>query len=128
MPARLLLFHDVMAWVSQACPHLRKTAHTRLALLMSGILAAQSCVQLTVAEELLHLAFTRAQTLDAVSRRLRRILNDTRPDAATCYEPALRVILDWVASWTGWPPSCHRDWRSSSWPIGPTTCLPCLIV
>jgi hypothetical protein len=97
MPAHLPLFHDLFARLSQTCPQLRKTARTRLALLVSGILTAQSCVQLAVAEELLHLEFTRARTLDSVGRRLRRILRDTRLDAVTCYQPALRAILDWDA-------------------------------
>ncbi len=97
MPAHLPLFHDVFDRITSVIPQFRKTARTRLALLVSGILLAQSCVEAQVAEELLHLEFTRASVADSIARRLRRILNDTRLDPRTCYEPALASILDWDA-------------------------------
>lgn len=97
MPTHLPLFHDVFDRISGICPQLRKTARTRLTLLVTGILAAESCVQAAVADELLHLEFTRARSRESIGRRLRRILGDTRLEPTTCYAPALRTILDWDA-------------------------------
>lgn len=97
MPARLPLFHDVVDRISQTVPALRKTARTRLSLLVTGILLAQSCVEAQVAEELLELELTNATSADSVGRRLRRIFNDPRLEPQTCYEPALASILDWDA-------------------------------
>jgi hypothetical protein len=95
MPAHLPLFHAVFDRITQTCPHLRKTARTRLSLLVCGILGAQSCVQLAVADELLALDLTHCSSIESVTRRLRRILNDDRLDPTTCYESALPTILDW---------------------------------
>ena len=95
MSAHLPLFHDVFARITRVCPHLRKTARTRLALLVTGILTARSCVEGQIAEELLQLEITRATQEDSIARRVRRILNDTRLDPHNCYEPALTEILDW---------------------------------
>lgn len=95
MSAHAPLFHDVCGRITQVCPHLRKTARTRLALLVTGILTARSCVEGQIAEELLQLEITRATQEDSIARRVRRILNDTRLDPSSCYEPALAEILDW---------------------------------
>lgn len=97
MSAHLPLFHDVLERISLTVPTVRKTGRVRLALLITGILAAHSCVQVAVAEELFHLDLTRAHSLDSIGRRLRRILGDARLDPVTCYEPAIRAIVDWDA-------------------------------
>jgi hypothetical protein len=97
MPTHHPLFHDVFERISQTVPDLRKSGRTRLALLVSGILAARSCVQLTVATELLCLEFTEAHSAESIARRLRRTLADPRLEPSTCYSPALPTILDWEA-------------------------------
>lgn len=45
MSAHFPLFHDVFTRITSVLPQARKTARTRLALLVSGILLAQSCVE-----------------------------------------------------------------------------------
>lgn len=81
----------VAAAVPRAIP---QASLTRLALLITGILAATSCVIAQVAAELDALALTRA-TPDSIARRLRRTLNDPRLEQATCYAPVLHHLLDW---------------------------------
>jgi hypothetical protein len=76
---------------------LRRPAVRRLALLVTGIIAAKSGVISQVAAELLALGLTDAATADSVARRLRRALGDDRLDAATCYAPALAQAIDWPA-------------------------------
>jgi hypothetical protein len=97
MSAHHPLFHAVFSRITSTCPHLRKTARTRLSLLVTGILVAGRCVQLDVADALLGLDLTRATSIDTMARRLRRVLNDARLDPAVCYEPALSAIIDWDA-------------------------------
>ena len=97
MPAHVPLFHDVLDRITSVVPYLRKTARTRLALLVTGILLAQSCVEARVAEELLVLELTHATMAESIARRLRRIFNDDRLDPQTCYEPALAHLVDWQA-------------------------------
>lgn len=68
---------------------------TRLALLVTGILAATSAVLAQIAAELDALGLTRATAADSIARRLRRTLNDPQIDQATCTAPVLRHVLDW---------------------------------
>jgi hypothetical protein len=70
---------------------------TRLALLVTGILAAESCVLTQIATELWALGLTRARHSDSIGRRLRRILNDERLSAAQCYTPLVAQVIDWAA-------------------------------
>jgi hypothetical protein len=76
---------------------LRATSVQRLALLVTGILAAQTTVVARVAAELLSLGLTEATEADNVARRIRRTLNDPGLEAATCYQPVLTAVLDWPA-------------------------------
>src|SRR3712207_9299917 len=74
---------------------MRATAGTRLALLVTGIIAARSSVLGRVAAELLALGLTQATGAESIARRLRRTLNDERLTAETCYQPVLPHVLDW---------------------------------
>jgi hypothetical protein len=70
-------------------------AQTRLSLLTTGILAAQSCVLAQVAAALDGLALTEATLPEHIERRLRRTLNDSQLTAPTCYQPVLPEVLPW---------------------------------
>jgi hypothetical protein len=76
---------------------LRVTAGRRLALLVTGIIAARSGVIRQVAAELDALGLTRASGADSIARRLRRTLADERLTAAACYAPVLGQVVDWAA-------------------------------
>lgn len=68
---------------------------TRLALLVSGIMAARSTVLARVAQEIDALGLTDATSAHSVERRLRRTLNDPNLTPQRCYAPLLSTILDW---------------------------------
>lgn len=93
------LYQEVEAEIKQitASTRLRLTAVRRLALLVTGIIAAQSAVLNQVAAELAALGLTQTTAAESIARRLRRTLNDTRLTPPTCYAPALRTVLDWAA-------------------------------
>jgi hypothetical protein len=65
----------------------------RLALLVTGIIAAKSCVLAQVAAEVLLLGVSQATSEASIERRLRRTLADARLDPATGYHPAVRAVL-----------------------------------
>jgi hypothetical protein len=75
-------------------PSFRQSALSRLALLVTGILAARSAVLAQVAAELDALDLTDASP-ESIARRLRRALNDPLLTPATCYTPVLEQVLDW---------------------------------
>ncbi len=75
----------------------RATSATRLALLVTGILAARSAVQTQVAAALLALGLTEATTAASLERRLRRTRADSRLHPVTCYQPAVAAAIDWAA-------------------------------
>lgn len=95
MPATTSLYQAVLQQIKLAtAPHgVRQTSVVRLALLVCGILAAQSCVLQQVADHLEGLGLTGARQSDSIGRRLRRTLNDRRLEAATCYTPVVRAVL-----------------------------------
>ena len=97
MPAHVPLYQAVSEQISRSAEAagLRATASTRLALLVTGIIAARSSVLSRVAAELLALGLTQATCADSIARRLRRTLNDERLTAETCYQPVLPHVLDW---------------------------------
>jgi hypothetical protein len=68
---------------------------TRLALLVSGILAAKSTTLSRIAAEIQALELTDAREQASIERRLRRTLNDPNLVPTTCYAPALCSVLDW---------------------------------
>jgi hypothetical protein len=99
MPTHVPLYHAVYEHLHALTrpSRVRATSVRRLALLVTGLLAAKSCVLAQVAAELFALRLTRAAHAESLERRLRRTLNDGRLDPRTCYEPALRAALDWPA-------------------------------
>ena len=96
MSAPLPLYQTLLQRISAAVPAtVRRSAVTRLALLVTGILAAKSTVLAQLAAELDALALTAATTPESIERRLRRTLNDPHLVPHTCYAPVLRQVLDW---------------------------------
>lgn len=87
---------DQVRTTTQAA-HLGRPAVQRLALLVTGLLAARSCVLAQVAAELRALALTQASSAESIARRLRRTLGDLRLTPQRCYEPLVREVLDWPA-------------------------------
>jgi Transposase DDE domain len=73
----------------------RATTIPRLALLVLGLVAGRSCVLSQMAVEVWALRVTRARSVEAVGRRLRRALNDRWLTASTCYAPVLQQVLPW---------------------------------
>ncbi len=78
-------------------PGVPRSAVTRLALLVTGILAAKSATLARIAAELHLLALTDAACEEHIERRLRRTLNDPHLTYAACYAPVLPQVLDWPA-------------------------------
>lgn len=99
MPAPVPVFQEVFQRIgdlTRAAP-LRRTAVRRLALLVTGLLAARHCAVPQIAAELLSLDLTRAQQVESIQRRLRRTLSDARLTGKVCYEPIVTHIIDWDA-------------------------------
>src|SRR5205085_6797602 len=94
MPAHVPLYQEtfqtILALTRPA--KVRTTSVCRLALLVTGMIAAQSCVLSRVAAELLALDLSAATRGESIQRRLRRTLSDAQLTAATCYEPILRHV------------------------------------
>jgi hypothetical protein len=67
----------------------RVTSVRRCALLVTSIIAAQSCGLAQMVAELNSLALTAPTTADSVARRPRRTLNDVTLTAPTCYAPVV---------------------------------------
>ncbi len=72
MPARVPLYQEVEAQIK------RVTAARRLALLVTGVIAAKSGVISQAAAELFALGLTGASCAESLARRLRRTRNDAR--------------------------------------------------
>ena len=99
MPAAGPLWQEVVTQIhtlTRSVP-LRASSVQRLALLVTGILRAESVVVAQVADKLLALGLTGATEAESIARRIRRTLNDGRLEAATCYQPVLPQVLDWSA-------------------------------
>jgi hypothetical protein len=90
------LFHALEHEIGRLSPQLRPASVERLALLVTGILAARSCILAQVATELLALELTAASCVESIERRLRRTLSAPGLDA-TGYQALLPSLLDWVA-------------------------------
>lgn len=99
MPAHVAVYQEVeqQMLTITAKADLRITSVRRLALLVTGIIAAKSCVLAQVAAELEALKLTQATWTESITRRLRRTLNDPALTAATCYAPVLPRVIDWPA-------------------------------
>jgi hypothetical protein len=99
MPAHDGLYQECLAQIKRATTGqgMRASTVTRLALLVTGIMAGQSCVLARVARILWHLELTGAGCAAYVGRRLRRTLNDPGITLERCYLPAVRQLVDWGA-------------------------------
>jgi len=96
MSAQLPLYQTLLARISAAVPaSVRRSSITRLALLVTGMLAAQSSVLKQIAAELHALALTHAACPEHIERRLRRALDDPWLTPTLCYAPVLHQVLDW---------------------------------
>ena len=103
MPAQIPLYQEVEGQIKRitAATRLRVTAVRRLALLVTGVIAAQSGVISQVAAELAALGLTQASEAESIARRLRRTLNDARLVPQTCYAPVLGQVIDWTVARRG---------------------------
>ena len=96
MPASVPLFHATRAHIASLCPSLRPASADRLALLVTGILAARSCLVARIATELATLELTAATCTESIERRVRRTLSDSHLDER-CYQPLVRSLIAWSA-------------------------------
>ena len=97
MPTHCPLFHEVFQRIrTTATPQqLPYAACVRLALLVTGLLAAKSTVLAQIAAELEALHLTAATQTERIERRLRRTLNDAHLTPRACYDPLLKEVIDW---------------------------------
>jgi hypothetical protein len=100
VPASLPLYHDIRAHIIRCCDPTTVPLPSveRLALLVTGVIAAQRCVLAHVATELDALALTDASGPESIGRRLRRTLNDPYLTWETSYAPLLTTTLDWPSA------------------------------
>src|SRR5947207_11771283 len=96
MPADVPLYQAILAQIQASTTGcgVRRSAAKRLALLVTGIVAARSSVLAQVAAELWALRVSAASEA-SIGRRLRRTLNDPSLTPARCYTPLLRTVIDW---------------------------------
>jgi hypothetical protein len=103
MPTHCPVFQEVFQRIRTTAPspQLPYAACQRLALLVTGILAAKSSVLAQIAAELAALHLTAATQAESIARRLRRTLNDPHLTPEVCYIPVLQQVIDWPALLTG---------------------------
>jgi hypothetical protein len=95
MPAQAELYREVEARLQAVVAgEVRVTTVRRLALLVSGLVAAKSSVVSRMASGLWEAGVSGARVA-SIARRLRRSLSDAKVTAAACYEPAVRAMIDW---------------------------------
>ena len=95
MPAQRELYREVEGKLqAEVGAGVRITTVRRLALLVTGLVAAKSSVVSQMAVGLWETGVSLVQ-VESIARRLRRSLNDRHLTASTCYEPAVRTLLDW---------------------------------
>jgi hypothetical protein len=97
MPAQLEFYHQLCQKISSVVEpvRVRKTSIQRLALLVIGIIAAESCVLDRAADELFNLKLTKTSYPDHIRRRIQRTLSDKSIRARVFYERLLRQAIDW---------------------------------
>jgi hypothetical protein len=100
MSAPLPLFQVVFDQIKTLTgpSHLRVTAVRRLALLVTGLLAAQHSALARMAAALESLELTAAHEPAHIERRLRRALNDARLEPQRCYEPLAAQVVAQAAT------------------------------
>ena len=95
MPAQRELYREVEGKLQAVVgAGVRITTVRRLALLVTGLVAAQSSVVSRMAVGVWETGVSLVQ-VESIARRLRRSLGDRQLTASTCYEPAVRTLLDW---------------------------------
>jgi hypothetical protein len=96
MPAATVLFQAVLSHVQQMCApaRVRVTAMRRLALLVTGLLAARSAVVAHLAAEVAALGLSNAQEA-SIARRLRRTLHEASFPPVQVYGAAVRAAVAW---------------------------------
>jgi len=97
VPTTCTLYHAILQQLQDvtAANAVRASSLVRLSLLVTGIMAAKSCVLNQVAQEVHALGLTRARSAASIARRFRRTLNDPQVTAGL-YRPALRATIDWA--------------------------------
>ena len=97
MPASEGLYHAVFERLApgMSAAGLGRPAVRRLAVLITGLIAAQSGVLARIAAAVFTLELTRAREPEHVERGLRRTLSDARLTPTACYHSELAQILDW---------------------------------
>src|ERR671932_2023248 len=103
MPTHCPVFQEVFQRIRTTAPspQLPSAACQRLALLVTGILAAKSSVLAQMAAELAALHLTAATQAESIARRLRRTLNDPHLTPEVYYIPVLQQVIDWPALLNG---------------------------
>ena len=86
------LYHTLCRELARTCPTVRLSAQARLALLVTTIIAARSCVIAELARKARSLGLSRASAA-STERRLRRTMNDPALTAAASYRPLLQRVL-----------------------------------
>jgi hypothetical protein len=101
MAAPCPLYHTITQQIAAVTAPFRLPAPSRhrLALLVTGLVAARSTVLARIAVELFALHLTAAATPESIGRRIRRTLSDPLLIAEECYEPLLRTAIPWPAGW-----------------------------
>lgn len=97
MPAPGSLYHEVFQRLRPplTAAGLGQPAVRRLAVLITGLIAAESCVLARIAAAVFTLQLTRASEPEHVERGLRRTLSDPRLRPEACYHTELAGLLDW---------------------------------
>lgn len=97
MPAQAELYAVVVSKLQEVLrgEGVRITTIRRLALLIAGLVSAQSSVVSRMASGLWVAGVGTAERM-SILRRLRRTLRDRRVTADTCYEPAVRTLIHWA--------------------------------
>lgn len=94
MSAPGTLYPAVVAKLQEIVAGQRITAVRRMALLISGLVAAKSSVVSQMAAALWIQGVSGAQVA-SIARRLRRTLHDARLTSVTWYRPAVQQVVDW---------------------------------
>jgi hypothetical protein len=97
MPASNPLFQEVYRQIDRigVTAGVRKTSAVRLALFVTGVIAAKSCVLQQIATDLVSVGVTRATEAESIVRRLGRTLCDPLLDPARGYAPLLPQVIAW---------------------------------
>jgi len=97
VPAQGSLYQQVLQRIKMVTAEnrVRRTTIKRLAMLVTGIVAARATTLARIADELLSLGVTEATEAGSVVRTLERVLSDDKLDWGVLYEPALKASIDW---------------------------------